>query len=118
MIGRSADMGGQCMPSLEAIEAISTEIAETFHPDRIILFGSYAYGEPTEDSDVDFLVVLPTEGRNSQKAIEILSRVAHPFPLDIITRSPEEIARRLDEGDMFIRDIITRGKLLYEKLDH
>jgi uncharacterized protein len=64
------------------MEALSQQIAQQFNPNRIILFGSYAYGEPTEDSDVDLLVVLPFEGYPACKASEIRCRVKPEFAID------------------------------------
>ncbi len=58
------------MITLDQIQAFSQQIAEQFQPDRIILFGSYAYGQPTSDSDVDLLVILPFEELPVHKAIE------------------------------------------------
>src|SRR5438128_9571951 len=73
------------------IRRYARAIAEEFHPDKIILFGSYAYGTPNEDSDVDILVVMPTRSEHDQ-AVRILWRLAAPFPLDIIVRTPYQMA--------------------------
>jgi len=89
-------------------------IAEEFHPDKIILFGSYAYGTPHEDSDVDLLVVMPTSNQHSQ-AVRIRWRLAAPFPLDLLVRTPKEMKWRLEEGESFTTTIVTKGKVLYEK---
>ncbi len=102
------------MMSFSQIKALSQQIAEKFQPDRIILFGSYAYGQPTEDSDVDLLVILPFEEMPVQKAIEIRREIKSPFPLDLIVRTPEQIQQRLGMGDFFIQDIIQKGHILYE----
>src|SRR5438093_180946 len=98
------------------IRRFAREVAERFDPDRIILFGSYAYGVPNEDSDVDILVVMPTRNPISQ-AVRIRMAVDSPFPMDLLVRSPEKLARRLAEGDSFLREIVTRGKILYEKVN-
>ena len=102
------------MIDLVQIQAFSEQIAEQFQPERIILFGSYAYGKPTEDSDVDLLVILPFEELPVQKAITIRQLIKSPFPLDLIARTPEQIQQRLEMGDFFIRDIINNGRVLYE----
>jgi uncharacterized protein len=102
------------MITLEQIQEFSQQIAEKFQPDRIILFGSYAYGQPTEDSDVDLLVILPFEDLPVYKAIEIRRQVRPPFPLDLMARTSEQIQQRLDMGDFFIHDIINKGRILYE----
>jgi uncharacterized protein len=102
------------MITLDQIQAFSQQIAERFQPERIILFGSYAYGQPNEDSDVDLLVILPFEDLPVYKAIEIRRQVRPPFPLDLMARTAEQIQQRLDMGDFFIRDIIQKGRILYE----
>jgi uncharacterized protein len=96
------------------IQAFSQQIVEKFQPERIILFGSYAYGQPTEDSDVDLLVILPFEEMPVQTAIAIRRQIKSPFPLDLMARTPEQIQQRLDMGDFFIQDIINKGRILYE----
>ena len=91
-------------------------VVREFQPDRIILFGSYAHGTPTEDSDVDVLVVMRL-GRGQcdvRQAAAIRDRVRMPFPMDVIVRSPQEIARRLAQGDGFVADVLRRGRLMYE----
>ena len=92
------------------------QIAERFQPDRIILFGSYAYGKPHMDSDVDLLVVMPAYDEINQ-AVRIRQKTDHPFPLDLIVRTPENLSWRLEEGDWFLREIMGKGKVLYEKAD-
>jgi predicted nucleotidyltransferase len=76
------------MISISEIQAFSQWIAETFQPERIILFGSYASGQPTEDSDVDLLVILPFEELPVQKAIAIRQQLKAPFPLGLMARTP------------------------------
>jgi uncharacterized protein len=102
------------MISFGQIQAFSQQIAEKFQPERIILFGSYAYGQPTEDSDVDLLVILPFEEMPVQKAISIRQQVRSPFPLDLMARTAEQIQQRLEMGDFFIQDIMEKGYVLYE----
>lgn len=91
-----------------------TRIAEEFHPDKIILFGSYAYGTPHEDSDVDLLVVMPARNQHDQ-AVRIRWRLAAPFPVDLLVRTPYQMNWRLKEGESFTTTIVTKGKVLYEK---
>src|SRR5262249_29158688 len=88
------------------------QIAERFHPDRIILFGSYAYGRPNKDSDVDILVVMPARDEINQ-AVRILESTDSSFPLDVIVRTPQNLRWRLEEGDWFLREIVGRGTVLY-----
>lgn len=103
------------MVSLEQIEDVGRRIGREFHPDRVILFGSYAEGTASEDSDVDLLVVLPFEGRPLEKSLEILNRVDVRFPCDLLARPPEDVKRRYRQGDPLIREALDRGKILYER---
>jgi len=97
----------------QEIRRVSAQIARLFKPERIILFGSYAHGHPTTDSDVDLLVVMPFKGKGFRKASEIRSRIDANFPLDLIVRTPEEVNRRLAAGDFFLREATENGELLY-----
>lgn len=102
-------------PSIQDIEAFGRLIAERFSPEKIILFGSYAYGSPTEDSDVDLLVVMPHTGSAREKAFEIKSALPRPFPLDLIVRSGDELDARISLNDPFVREIAERGRTIYER---
>ena len=102
------------MTTLEEIKAFARRIAEEFHPERIILFGSYAYGTPGPESDVDILVVLPFEGKNFRMSLEILKRVNPKFMVDLLARRPEDTQWRYRYGDPLIREAIDHGKVLYE----
>jgi len=96
------------------ISSFARQVARQFNPQKIILFGSYAYGKPTEDSDVDILVVMPFKGRNPEKATEIWMATKPRFPIDIMVRKPAELKKRLKMGDFFLREITEKGKVLYE----
>lgn len=91
------------------------KVAQRFDPDRIILFGSHAYGEPTSDSDVDLLVVMEFESRPVDMAYEIRRVVESSFPLDLLVRRPSDLRRRIELGDFFLKEIIENGKILYER---
>lgn len=99
--------------SKRSIQAFARKIAKEFKPQKIILFGSYAYGKPTVDSDVDMLVIMPFEGRGAKKATEILRATDPRFPIDLLVRTPEQIKTRVQLGDFFIREITQKGKVLY-----
>ena len=102
--------------SRRAIEAVVKRIAAQFDPERIILFGSYAYGRPTAHSDVDLLVVLDTDERPRAKQLEIARALSpHPFGMDVLVRTPRQLRTRIAMGDAFLRDIVTYGKVLYER---
>jgi predicted nucleotidyltransferase len=97
------------------IIGLSASIARDFDPDRIILFGSHAYGTPTEHSDVDLLVIMPFEGKSRHKRLEIWGRARPEFPVDILVRRPEDTWRRYREWDPLIREALDHGKVLYER---
>jgi predicted nucleotidyltransferase len=101
---------------MREIRRFARQVAERFQPDKIILFGSYAYGTPHADSDVDILVVMPARNQIDM-AVRIELACDPPFPLDIIVRSPKNMKWRLEEGDSFLREITSRGKILSEKDD-
>lgn len=91
-------------------------IAETLHPEKIILFGSYAYGSPTPDSDVDLLVVMKNQKTHRDNYLAVSQcLVPRPFAVDIVVRTPREIKSALARGDFFIQEITERGKTLYER---
>lgn len=99
----------------QSIRELCALIIREFQPDKIILFGSYAEGQAGPDSDVDLLVVLPFEGKNLWKSLEILNRTNPRFPIDLLARRPEDTDRRYREGDPLIRAALDRGKVLYER---
>ncbi len=96
---------------------LAQRIAQEFHPERIVLFGSQARGAAGEGSDVDLLVILPFEGKPAAKAAEIRLKVRPGFPVDLIVRTPEKVRERLAMGDTFLREILQTGTVLYEA-DH
>jgi len=103
------------MVALSSVIELSERIAKEFDPDKIILFGSHAYGTPSEDSDVDLLVILPFEGKPLDKSLEILNRTDPRFPIDLLARRPDDSARRYAEFDPLIRDAFDHGIVLYER---
>lgn len=105
------------MVSKRAIRKIAREIVDHFHPRQVILFGSHAYGRPTEDSDVDLLVIMDTEERNLPQALKISRAISHPFPMDLIVLKPQEVQTRLQGGDLVLREILTKGEVLFEASD-
>ena len=105
------------IPKLRAVTVeFARRIADRFRPEKIVLFGSHAYGTPTPDSDVDLLVVMPARNQISQ-AVKIRSEFPAPFPLDLIVRAPKRLKRRLAEGDTFLQAVMTRGIVLHSGND-
>lgn len=98
-----------------AIDSVVRQIVEKFHPQKIILFGSYAYGEPQPESDVDILVVMETDLKESKQARQIYRSLERDlFGLDILVRTPGNLEKRIRLGDSFLQEITSRGKVLYE----
>jgi predicted nucleotidyltransferase len=100
----------------ELLREVTERIVEALAPERVTLFGSYAHGKPTPDTDVDLLIVMESDERLSKRrrAVSHLFR-EHPFPMDIIVRTPQEMRRSLERVDPFIHDILQRGKVLYDR---
>src|SRR5258708_25708017 len=103
------------MISRHKIRRYCEAIDREFKPEKIILFGSYAYGSPTEGSDVDVMVIMPRKrSHRCRPSLEIRRRVSAGFPVDILVREPREIAKRLRWRDSFIGEIMERGLVMYE----
>jgi predicted nucleotidyltransferase len=96
------------------IRQLCKRIAHEFRPEKIMLFGSHAYGQPTPESDLDLLVVMPFEGDPLEQAAAMLNRLNVLMPVDVFVRTPEQVRHRLAMGDSFMRDILERGKVMYE----
>jgi len=99
----------------ERLAEITRRIVEGFHPNKVILFGSYAWGVPRVDSDVDLLVIMESDARPAHRSAEISMACRPPhWVMDILVRTPEEMDQRMKMGDPFIREILERGIVLYE----
>ena len=106
------------MVSRKDIQATCDDIVREFKPLQVILFGSYAYGTPKEYSDVDLLVVMPVaKSETRDQAVEIRQRIPSRFSMDLLVRSPEDIAYRISHNDWFLREITEKGVVLYESND-
>ena len=92
------------------IQSLVDKIKEKFHPQKIILFGSYAYGTPKNGSDLDLLVIMDTDLRSYKQSAIIRQTLDESFgvifPMDIIVRTPAETQKRMREGDFFIQHIL------------
>lgn len=106
------------MVTRQEIQATCDDIVREFAPLQVILFGSHAYGTPTAYSDVDLLVVMAIpKSETRRQALEIRERIPHRFRMDLLVRSPEEIAYRLSHNDWFLREITEKGEVLYEAVN-
>lgn len=100
----------------QKIKEVTLKIADNFQPEKIILFGSFAWGEPNENSDVDLFIIKKTDLSTREIAREIDGSIfPRPFPMDIVVYKPEQVLEREANNDFFIKDILTKGKILYAK---
>ena len=98
------------------IGRIVARLRKAYQPTQVILFGSYAHGRPTSESDVDLLIVKETEQAFHQRLFEVrrlVSPILQGRPFDPLVVTPRELKRRLAKGDQFLQEIVTKGKLVY-----
>lgn len=98
------------------IDKIVRQVVDAYRPEKIILFGSYAYGEPDDDSDLDLLIIKKTSERFIERWVNVRQIMSDPkrsVPFEPIVLTPEEIEKRLEVGDHFIEEILTKSKVLY-----
>jgi predicted nucleotidyltransferase len=100
--------------SQTVIDDLANAIVVRFHPQEVILFGSYAYGKPGPESDVDLLVVMETQHSELEQAAEICRSIPYRFGIDLVVYTPQHLAQRLKLGDPFLKEITQRGVVLYE----
>lgn len=96
------------------LKRISQTIITHYKPERIILFGSFAYGEPNASSDIDLLIIKRTRKNRLERTKEILLLVDNQIPFEPIVLTPKEVKQRIKEGDYFIEDVLAKGTLVYE----
>jgi len=97
----------------EIVEKLKSE----YKPQKIILFGSYAYGNPREDSDLDLLILKNTNSRRVDRYVRVKKIIYNPnrrITISPLVLTPKELAHRLRMGDDFIKEIIQKGVVLYE----
>ncbi len=100
----------------EVIQNILRKLITEYAPQKVILFGSYAYGEPHLDSDIDLLIIKETLERFIDRWVtvrRILSDPKRTIPLETLVLTPEEVSKRLAIGDQFVAEIIEKGEVLY-----
>lgn len=102
------------MTKIDQIEELGLRIGEEYSAEKVILFGSYAYGNPSNGSDVDLLVIMKFQGDGAWKSIEILNRLNPRFGVDLIVKTPAQVKQRLKWNDFFLKEIIEKGKVIYE----
>jgi len=107
--GLKVSVGKSLRPAIQ-------RIVEELEPEKIVLFGSYAYGEPNPHSDVDLLVIMKTKASAKDRSWAV-SRLLlpRPFPVDILVKTPQEVKKGIETGDFFLKEILTQGKVLYDR---
>ena len=98
----------------KAVNQVVEQIVKNFKPQKIILFGSYARGNPHPESDLDLLVIIDTPLKEGKLSLEIRRNLGVMFGLDLIVYKPQHLKDRVEMGDWFLRDILKEGKVLYE----
>ena len=105
----------RAMVTLPEIQRLADQIVRLYQPDRIILFGSYAYGTPREESDVDLLIIMNFEGSAFDAGVKMWAATRPEYSVDLIVRKPDDTARRYAQFDPLIREALDKGKVLYER---
>jgi predicted nucleotidyltransferase len=107
--GLKVSVGKSLRPAIQ-------KIVSELKPEKVVLFGSYAYGTPNPHSDVDLLVIMKTRAslKNRSWAVSRLL-IPRPFPVDILVKTPKEVEKALEGGDFFIKEIMERGKVMYAR---
>jgi predicted nucleotidyltransferase len=103
-------------PAERAIQRIVEQVVQGYRPQRVILFGSYAYGAPGRDSDIDLLIIRETDESPWQRRVRVRRLAADPerrIPFSPLVLTPVELEQRLRVGDPFYEEILARGKVLY-----
>lgn len=104
------------MITRETITAVTKKIAQSFNPEKIILFGSYAWGKPEIDSDLDIFIVMESKDRPIKRAVSVKRVLKDLYvPMDILVRTPHELQYRIDIGDPFIKKILRDGQVVYAR---
>ena len=101
----------------QTIRTIVEKLKKDYRPSKIILFGSYAYGQPDQDSDIDMCIIKETVERPIDRRVAVARIVADPkrlIPFEPLVLSPQELKERLRVGDQFLQEILDRGEVLYE----
>lgn len=97
------------------IPEIKEKIVREINPKKIILFGSYAWGKPTEDSDVDLFIIQESSESRLNRQAELRRKLwGSGVPMDLLVYTPEEVKKRLEIDDPFISYILNKGKVLYQ----
>ena len=97
---------------------IVRKLKKDYKPLKIILFGSHAYGHPSDDSDLDLLILKNTKNRPVDRFVNVKRIIYNPkwkIPISPLIYTPKELSKRLKMGDDFITEITEKGIVLYER---
>ncbi|MFH1187682.1 MAG: nucleotidyltransferase domain-containing protein [bacterium] len=100
---------------LQKLKIITKKIVKNYAPEKIILFGSYAWGETTKDSDFDLFIIKEDKKDFLTEQQKIRKIIDGEIAADILVHTQKEVDERIDLGDFFFADIINKGKYLYGK---
>lgn len=97
------------------IAGMVSRIVEQFQPDRIVLFGSHARGDQTQDSDVDLLVIKPVSGSKRKERLAIRAALRGcGLPKDIVLATPDEVAKYQHVAGTLLHSVLEEGRVLYD----
>lgn len=97
------------------IPEIKEKIVKEFQPQKIILFGSYAWGTPTDDSDLDLFIIKESQERRIDRQRKLRKILwGSEVPMDFLVYTPKEVEKRLEIEDPFVSYILSKGKVLYQ----
>ena len=103
------------MIGTDKINEIVEKIASGYNPDKIILFGSYALGNPNENSDLDLFVIKESDLPRPKRVVKVRKMLfGSMVPMDIIVYTPEEIELAIENKFSFVYEVLNTGKILYE----
>jgi predicted nucleotidyltransferase len=98
------------------LQTLLRALVERIQPEKVVLFGSYANGTATPESDIDLLVIVESDLRRDRRQ-EVISQALRPrrVPIDILAYTPAEVHRCMESPTSFVRHILTTGKVLYDR---
>src|SRR5436309_7850064 len=100
----------------KTIQGVVDDIVREIKPHKVIVFGSYARGDATPDSDLDIFVVARLRGTSSERIRRVRSAItSNGFGLDVVVRTPRQVKKSLNGRDWFVQEVFEQGKLMYER---
>ncbi len=113
IINKEVNLNMKNQKFIDKIKKIAQKIGKEYQVEKIILFGSYAWGNPTQDSDFDLLIVKKEKKDFIQEQQKIREVIDGELPVDILIYTPKELDKRLEMGDFFFQDVINKGIIIY-----